>query len=394
MEITEVKSALDGLQAKIDSTLAAHTAEVEKYGKASTELAGKLDDLTGKYADTEAQLKDLGQKVSEGFTQADTREKSYGEQFITSDAFKMMAEGKSKSASFEVKNTISNLVGSPAEVGTVLRQADRQAGVVPGAFRALNVLDVIPTSVTSAAVVEYTREAGWTNAAAEAQEAVGKAESTLTFEVVTENIRTIAHFIKMSNQAMADAPQVQSYVNGRLLHGLRHRLQVQLLKGNGSAPNLKGLDQAGRHTAFTPVTADNALTSINKAKYAAIGSDFSANVVFLNPADFGGIERTLTGISGDKSFLAGEGNALSYINNGFTPMIWGLPVVMSNDVASGKFYVLDTNAVELVTRENIGIEMGYVNEDFTKNLVTIRAEGRFGLKVYQPLAVRYGDLTL
>jgi len=36
------------------------------------------------------------------------------------------------------------------------------------------------------------------------------------------------------------------------------------------------------------------------------------------------------------------------------------------------------------------IEMGYVNEDFTKNLVTIRAEERLGLAVDRPAGVYYG----
>lgn len=390
----ELEAIKTGLEQKLDATLAAHTAEVEKHGKASVELAKSLDELSGKHADIEAQLKDLGQKVSEGFTQADTRVKTYGEQFIDSDSFKALAAGDSKSARIEVKNTISNLTGSPEDVDTVLRQAERQSGIVPGAFRSLSVLDVIPTSTTTAAVVEYVKEDSWTNAAAEAQEKAAKDESTLDFAVVQENIRTIAHFIKMSNQAMADAPQVLAYVNGRLMHGLRNRLQVQILKGDGSAPNLKGLDQTGRHTAFTPTTGELGFDAINRAKYAAIGADFSANVVFLNPVDFGALERAKTGISSDDSYVAGSANGMSYINNGFTPVIWGLPVVMSNDVAPGKFYVLDTNAVELVTRENIGIEMGFVDADFTKNLVTIRAEGRFGLKVYQSAAVRYGSLTI
>jgi hypothetical protein len=38
------------------------------------------------------------------------------------------------------------------------------------------------------------------------------------------------------------------------------------------------------------------------------------------------------------------------------------------------------------------IELGFVNDDFTRNLLTLRAELRAALAVYQPTAVRYGDL--
>jgi hypothetical protein len=40
----------------------------------------------------------------------------------------------------------------------------------------------------------------------------------------------------------------------------------------------------------------------------------------------------------------------------------------------------------------VTVELGFVNDDFTRNLLTLRAELRAALAVYQPTAVRYGDL--
>jgi hypothetical protein len=59
---------------------------------------------------------------------------------------------------------------------------------------------------------------------------------------------------------------------------------------------------------------------------------------------------------------------------------------------SGKFYVADSNAFQLWTRQAVTVELGFVNDDFTRNLLTLRAELRAALAVYQPTAVRYGDL--
>jgi HK97 family phage major capsid protein len=89
-----------------------------------------------------------------------------------------------------------------------------------------------------------------------------------------------------------------------------------------------------------------------------------------------------------------SGGAVNYLSNGMIPTVWGLPVVASNNVEAGKFYVLDLNAIEMMLRQSVTVEMGFVNDDFTKNLITMRAEMRGALAVYQPTAVRFGSLKL
>jgi HK97 family phage major capsid protein len=73
--------------------------------------------------------------------------------------------------------------------------------------------------------------------------------------------------------------------------------------------------------------------------------------------------------------------------------VWGLPVITSNNVQAGKFYCGASFATQLMTRSGVTVEMGYVNTDFTQNLVTILAEMRAALAVFRPDAIRYGDLT-
>jgi HK97 family phage major capsid protein len=74
---------------------------------------------------------------------------------------------------------------------------------------------------------------------------------------------------------------------------------------------------------------------------------------------------------------------------------FGVQVVMSNNMAVGKFLIgsLRTSAV-LYNRSGAVVDMGYVNDDFTKNLVTIRAEERLGLGVERPTGIRYGNFTV
>ena len=46
---------------------------------------------------------------------------------------------------------------------------------------------------------------------------------------------------------------------------------------------------------------------------------------------------------------------------------------------------------QVFDRWDARVETGYVNDDFTKNLVTILAEERLALAVYRPEAFIYGD---
>jgi HK97 family phage major capsid protein len=103
----------------------------------------------------------------------------------------------------------------------------------------------------------------------------------------------------------------------------------------------------------------------------------------------------LTRASGDEAFVVAGANALNYVANGMLPQIWGMNVVLSNDVTSGKLLVMDINAVMLFMRDNIQIEMSeHDDTNFQSNLVTIRAELRAAFAVFNALGIRYGDLTV
>lgn len=390
-DIKVVETALEGLKTQLDSKLAEHTAEVEKHGKASTELTGKVDDLAQKFADSDAKLQDLMQKAAGGFSQQKEKPETLGTVFMKNEAVQNFMKGQGDKVRLDIKNTIIGEGGSPQDPVDTIVRPDRLAGIVPGAFRSLNVLDVIPMGSTSSNQVEYTQELAFTNNAAEVAEAGAKAQTDLTFKLVQEPVRTLAHWIKMSKQVMEDAPALEGYVNRRMIHGVQRRLQFQILRGNGTSPNLSGLSAAGRHTAFTPTTGETQLDSINRAKYAVIAADFTPNVVMINPADWGTIERTKESGGG---YTLGDGAAITYVANGMIPLVWGLMVVPSNDVAAGKFYVLDTNAVQMFNRQGVTVELGFAGDDFTNNLITLRAEMRGALAVFQPTAVRYGDLVI
>src|SRR5690606_35097271 len=99
----------------------------------------------------------------------------------------------------------------------------------------------------------FFRETSFTNNAAAVAEATAtdgtsglKPESALAFEEATVAVKTIAHWIPITRQILQDAAQLQTYVEQRLLDGLRLAESDQLLNGDGTGANILGLtNQSG-----------------------------------------------------------------------------------------------------------------------------------------------------
>lgn len=378
----ELKATLEqGLKEhgeQIKAAMEKYDAELEQHGKASTELTGKLDELSDGYKSLKDELADLAQKQTAASADGRLMETA-GEEFIKSEAFKSLASGASQRARFEVKNTV-------VADGTTTQPMQRP-GVIPGSFAPLTIRQQIPTINVSSNAVNSLREASNTNAAAETSQAAAKPESAVTFEQYDVNIQTIAHWIKVSNQLLADAPAIAAYIDTRLRDGLAQRVDAQLLLGDGTAPNLSGLTDAGNFTAFTPASGANLVESINKAKYNRWAVGEVADTAIVNPADWAAMEVLREG-SGTGAYLYGAPGTAA----GGSP--FGIDIVMSPNMPSGSFLIgaLRTSSV-IYQRQGATVEMGYVNDDFTKNLVTIRAEERLGLGVDRPAGIMYGDIT-
>lgn len=399
---TEIKTEdlIQAVEKSLETAIEKYDGQVQESKAAANEVRDEVRALAAKHKELVESSEGLAAKFQEFEQNAATRmsgkgarEESWGQKLAGEEGLGKMLAG-AKHATIQVKNTILGEGGSPQDPVDTIVPADRFPGIVPGAFRQLTVLDAIPMGATGSNQIEYTRENVFTNNAAETAEGGSKPQSVNTFQLISDPVRTIAHWLKLSKQVLDDAPALQSYVDRRLRHGLRQRLETQILTGNGTSPNIEGLSASGRHTAFTPTSGENQFESLNRAKYAVAGADYMANAIFINPADWGAMERLKTGITNDDSFLASDGAAMSYVNNGLQPMIWGLPVIASNAVTSGKFYLLDTNAIQMFMRQGATVEMFEQDDtNVQQNLITVRAELRGALAVFHPLAVRYGDLT-
>lgn len=378
----ELKSVLEeglkGIKSDLDAAMKKYEGQLSEKGKADDEIRAEVKAL----ADThQAAITEIGQKLDKMGDDIGPSDKSVGDQIVLSDEFKAFAANPKygNGMRIEVKNTVLS------DSTTVF--PDQKPGIIAGTFKPLTIRQVLRSIPVTGNMVNALREASNTNAAEEVSEAETKPESAVTFEQYNVPITTVAHFIKVSNQLLADAPAISAYIDTRLRDGLAQRVDAQLLNGNGTTPNLSGLTDSGNYTAYSPTSDDLLVDAINRAKYSLWALGYTPDVAIVNPADWGTMERTREG-SGSGMYLYG----LPGMNAGTNP--FGVRIVLSSHMAAGKFLIgaLSESAV-VYNRQGTTVEMGFINDDFTRNLVTIRAEERLGLGSEKPAAVLYGEFT-
>lgn len=373
----QLQKALDGHKAALEGAIQKYEGQLEVSGKASQEAKDAVKALSEKF---EATVTELAQKMDSMKPTSPIIETA-GAEFIKSDAFKALVAGQTQRARIEVKNTVTS--------GSTTVFPEQMAGIISGDFKPLTIRQLFRAIPVASNMVNSLREASWTNDAAEVSQGAAKPESDITFEQYNVPITTVAHWIKVSNQLLADAPAVVAYIDTRLRDGLAQRIDAQLLNGNGTSPNLSGLTDSGNFTAYTASSGDLLVDAINRAKYTLWAKGYTPDVAIVNPADWGTMERTREYVGGAAgSYLYG----MPGVAAGANP--FGVRIVLSANMTQGKFLIGALNqAAVLYNRAGATVEMGYVNADFTNNLVTIRAEERLGLGVEKPSAIYYGDIT-
>lgn len=268
--------------------------------------------------------------------------------------------------------------------------ADRQPGFLAQLYPSLSFLDLLPVVRTSSDLVEWVAETAFTNNAAPVAEATAstgtsglKPESAAAFQVLSQAVQSIAHWIPITTRAIQDAPQLRGIIEGELLAGLQRALEAQAVTGNGAAPNLQGLMTIGG-TQTTPATAPYAEAFFTAQMMVRTNGLVTPNAQVMDAAAWSAIrlarENAATGTLGNY-LLGGPGDVAA-------PTLWGLPVVLSEAMPANTGVVGDFTAQSIVLYERLGgaISTGWINDQFVRNIVTILAELRAALAIKRPLS--------
>lgn len=354
----------------------------EKIGEEAKEKADKaLGELTG----LRGEITELSQKLAQrrGGGGDEPELKSLGHEVANHPDIKAFAEAGSKGT---VGISVKAITSASGSAGGLIAP-DRQPGIVGLQRPQHRVRDLLTPGRTTGNSIEYAYQATRVNNAAVVAETMQKPESAYTWETANAPVRTIAHWVPVSRQAMDDVPQLESLIDGELRFGLDDAEDGQLLLGDGLGQNLEGLYTQA--TAYAAPIAIAGATRIDQLRLAILQvelADYAPDGIVLHPSAWAGIELTKDA-NGSYLFANPQGIA--------GPVLWGRPVVSTKRIGAGNFL---TGAFKLAGQifDRMDTEVRISDQDrdnFIKNMLTVRAEKRLALVVRRPGALVKGSLV-
>lgn len=275
--------------------------------------------------------------------------------------------------------------------GGALVQVDQKPIVDFSYQRPLTIRDLITIGQTGSDTVEFARETSVTNNAAPTAEATAaadgtgaKPESAMNFEAATAPVRTIPHWLPVTNQALSDAAQLRTYIDNFLQYGIEEELEDQMIAGSGSGQNFGGVLNASGTTA--QIFSSDVLTTTRKGRTKVRTTGRAkATAYVMHPNDWESID--LLTDNENRYYYGGP----SKMGN---PTLWGLPVVESEAMTEGYAVVADWRLAILWERMQTMISMSNSHSDFfIRNLVAVLAEYRAAFALIRPKAFVICDLT-
>jgi len=316
--------------------------------------------------------KDIGRFATQNDDGVEMPPKGWGDLLVESDAYKGWKRGVGNRGSFETKARPAPLLKTEFTTAAGWAPESIRIGrVVDDAQRPIEVIDIVPGGLTTQAAVVYMEETTFTNNAAFRAESAAYAENAFELTQQSVTVRSIGSSIPVTLEQMADVVQVQSYLNNRMAFSVRQALDQALLTGTGTGVqwagvnNFTGIQTQAKGADPTP---DAFFKAMDLVRFT--GRATPSNIL-MHSNDWQPIRllRTIEGV-----YIWGNPSEAGPLR------LWGLPVLVTTAQTENTGLVGDfTTYCQYFVRQDMAVEMGYVNEDFLDGRVTIRAGVRGAL---------------
>lgn len=326
-----------------------------------------------------------------------TPAKSLGEHFaksVTEDGFARLKAISGFTASAPefmgpaLKAATDPQLTTGAVYGPLLTEYDR---TLVRAFREGPVVaDLLGSGTISGNAVTYFVEGAVEGAFTTVAEGAAKPQLHIADPTsVTDSLKKIAAWWDTSDEMVEDLAFMVSEINQRGLYLLSMFEEAQLLNGNGTGTNVRGiLNRSGIQTETSAAggadDADALFRSMTKVQTA---TGLAADGIVINPTDY---QRLRLARDANEQYFGGGYFSGQYGQGGVLqqPPLWGLRTVVTSAVAAGTAVVGAFNQGATVYRKG-GVRVESTNSDlgkFTSNIITTRVEERVALAVRIPSA--------
>jgi HK97 family phage major capsid protein len=347
-ELEALKSQLTSLESKSDNT------EVKS---AIAKLEGMIEGMKEVKTSENVTLKSIGQAIAEAYTNSIDK--------ITA----VKENGGLINLDVKAAGTMS-ITGNYSGGQVALSQLE--SGVARIVRRRPFLRQLVNVAGTISKYITYIEQKNPDGGAGMTAEGALKTQADFDLVETSKAVKKVTAWIKVSKEMIADLPFMRNEIDTELMELVELKLDAQILSGDGTGDNLEGILlnatawSAGGFALSIPTP--NEFDVLRVAIAQVQGLEFNANYIVLHPEDCAKMELTKT-TQGEYTY------AMSYIVDGIV-RVKSIPVVENTGITAGTFLVGDFSKSNLRIREDLNVQVGYVNDDFTKNLMTILCEAR------------------
>lgn len=312
----------------------------------------------------------------------DAKARSLGEHFVNH----VQREGHGKS--FHVvapafKRAATDVQGTPAVEEATQAITTYDTNVIEGVREQMGILNLIGREVIEGNTLVFFTEGAMEGTIADSI-AEGAAKSRIHFAdptPTTVTLEKVAAYIKESDEYIDDYGYLASAINGRLLYELNFKRQAKVIADLLATSGIQTISGVTRDAVEIADAIAGAITDVIQQ------SGRPANAIAMTPALW---KILRIGKNADKDYYGGGYFAALHGEN-----IWNLPIVLSNQLTANHVVVgaYDTCATLVTKAEGVTVEATNTDQDdFIKNLMTVRAECREKLAVRRPAG--FVDITV
>lgn len=204
---------------------------------------------------------------------------------------------------------------------------------------------------------------------------------------------TVAAMVPITKQAVYNYPMLEQEVRGELLRIFAIVMQQKILKGTGTGTgdDVKGIFEYAI-PFLAPVEMTNTIPNGNEYDVivAAATQILNANFVPKNALITHGLKgKMVTMKATDGHYILPPFSTNDGLN------VYGVQVKSTNVLEGDEFLVMDPSRALWNWVENPQVEVGWINDDFNKNIYRLRieAQGMLRIKEHERPAFVKGDMS-